>query len=74
MYINDHRTLKIHGENGRKLLWLYVRPQETAVISSYASPKLTLRKKYIIIIIIIIIIMLPLPGIELQSSKAYYLF
>ena len=72
MYINDHRALKMHGENGRKLLWLYVRPQETAVISSYASPELTLRKKYIIIIIIII--MLPLPGIEPQSSKAYYLF
>ena len=55
MYIHDHRTFKMHGENGRKLLWLYVPPQEKAVISSYVRPELTLKKKDIIIIIIIIL-------------------
>lgn len=71
MYIHDHRSFKMHGENGRNLLWLFVPPQETAVISSYVSPELTLGKKDITIIIIII---LPLPGIEPQSSSACYFF
>jgi hypothetical protein len=69
MYIHDHRAFKMHGENGRKLLWLFVPPQETAVISSYVSPELTLGKKYIINIII-----LSLPGIEPQSSSECYFF
>jgi len=42
MYINDHRALEMHGVNVRTLLWVYVRPQETADVSSYVSPELTL--------------------------------
>jgi len=75
MYIHDNRAFKMHGENGRKLLWLYVLPQETTVISSYVGPELTLGKTNMInIVIIIIVVILPLPGIEPQSSSAQYFF